>query len=85
MSKKLHTAEQIIPKPREAEVLLARGATVGQVTRISSTHTYSDSSRKTTGPVEKGLIVGREDGVFSDFTMLAASRNWTFSTGPTLF
>jgi putative transposase len=30
MSKKLHTAEQIIPKLREAEVLLARGATVGQ-------------------------------------------------------
>ena len=30
MSKKLYTAEQIIPKLREAGVLLARAATVGQ-------------------------------------------------------
>jgi len=31
MSKKRQTPEQIIPKLREAEVALARGATVGQV------------------------------------------------------
>jgi putative transposase len=31
MSKKRQTPEQIIPKLREAEVVLARGATVGQV------------------------------------------------------
>ena len=31
MSKKRHTAEQIIPKLREAEVLLAQGVTVGEV------------------------------------------------------
>ena len=30
MSKKRHTAEQIIPKLREAEVLLAQGVTVGE-------------------------------------------------------
>ena len=31
MAKKRHTAEQIIPKLREAEVLLAQGVTVGEV------------------------------------------------------
>ena len=31
MSKKRHTAEQIISKLREAEVLLAQGVTVGEV------------------------------------------------------
>ena len=31
MSKKRQTAEQIIPKLREAEVLLAQGVTVGEV------------------------------------------------------
>ena len=31
MSKKRYTAEQIIPKLREAEVLLAQGVTVGRV------------------------------------------------------
>ena len=31
MSKKRHTTEQIIPKLREAEVLLAQGVTVGEV------------------------------------------------------
>ena len=31
MSKKRNTAEQIIPKLREAEVLLAQGVTVGEV------------------------------------------------------
>ncbi len=31
MSKKRHTAEQIIAKLREAEVLLAQGVTVGEV------------------------------------------------------
>ena len=31
MSQKRHTAEQIIPKLREAEVLLAQGVTVGEV------------------------------------------------------
>ena len=31
MSKKRHTAEQIIPRLREAEVLLAQGVTVGEV------------------------------------------------------
>ena len=31
MSKKRHTAEQIIPKLREAEVALAQGVTVGEV------------------------------------------------------
>ena len=33
MSKKRQTPEQIIPKLREAEVALARGATVGQACR----------------------------------------------------
>ena len=31
MSKSRHTAEQIIPKLREAEVLLAQGVTVGEI------------------------------------------------------
>ena len=33
MSTKRHTAEQIIPKLREAEVLLAQGVKVGEVCR----------------------------------------------------
>ena len=33
MPRRRHTAEQIIPKLREAEVLLAQGVTVGQVCR----------------------------------------------------
>ena len=33
MSKKRHTAEQIIPKLREAEVLLAQGVKIGEVCR----------------------------------------------------
>ena len=33
MSNKRHTAEQIIPKLREAEVLSAQGVTVGEVCR----------------------------------------------------
>ncbi len=31
MSKKRYTAEQIIPKLREAEVLLAQGVTIGRI------------------------------------------------------
>ena len=31
MSKKRHTAEQIIPKLREAELLLAQTVTVGEI------------------------------------------------------
>ncbi len=33
MGKKTHTAEQIIGKLREAEVLLSQGSTVGEVSR----------------------------------------------------
>ncbi|BEQ15989.1 hypothetical protein [Desulfoferula mesophila] len=33
MARKRYSAEQILGKPREAEILLAKGQTVGQVSR----------------------------------------------------